>query len=191
MQDFPEENLPDFSETCIDSVVRYQGSLLHVYEDRVTLPDGKEARREYIKHNGAAAIIPLLDDGTVLLEYQFRYPQRRHYFEIPAGKLDVGEDPFTAAQRELQEETGYRATRWQRLMCLDLCIAYSTEQITYFLARDLIYEAPDRDEEEFLETLAVPLIEAWRWIEEGRINDAKTVAGLLWLKGMGSHLKLA
>ncbi|VAY89014.1 ADP-ribose pyrophosphatase [mine drainage metagenome] len=178
----PDHPWPDFTERTLDSAQRYRGALLDVHEDRVQLPNGQEATREYIRHHGAAAIIPLLDEKTVLLEYQFRYPQRRHYFEIPAGKLDLGEDPLKAAQRELQEETGYRAGRWKKLMCLDLCIAYSTEQITYFLAQNLIFEEIRRDEEEFLETLAVPLEEAWRWVETGRICDAKTVAGLLWLK---------
>ena len=177
----PDYQWPDFTERTLDSVPRYRGALLDVHEDRVQLPNGQEATREYIRHHGAAAIVPLIDEKTVLLEYQFRYPQRRHYFEIPAGKLDPGEDPLKAAQRELQEETGYRAGRWKKLMCLDLCIAYSTEQITYFLAQDLVFEEIRRDEEEFLETLAVPLEEAWRWVETGRICDAKTVAGLLWL----------
>ncbi len=181
-----DEGLPDFTETTLSSACPYRGELLKVYQDRVRLPNGKEAGREYIRHNGAAAIIPLLDERTVLLEYQFRYPHRRHYFEIPAGKLDLGEDPLSTAQRELLEETGYRAQTWQKLACLDLCIAYSTEQITFFLARDLSYEAPCRDDEEFLETMAVPLEEAYDWIRSGRICDAKTVSGLLWFKSFCS-----
>lgn len=183
------ERLPDFTETTLHSQLTYQGELLRVYQDHVRLPNGGEARREYIRHNGASAIIPLLDEETVLLEYQFRYPQRRHYFEIPAGKLDRGEDPLVAAQRELQEETGYRAEHWQKLACLDLCIAYSTEQITFFVARGLTFSAPQRDEEEFLETLAVPLVEAYDWIKTGKICDAKTVSGLLWHKAFQQPLK--
>lgn len=178
--------LPDFTELTLQSRNCYRGTLLEVYQDRVRLPDGAETGREYILHPGASAIIPLLDDETVLLEYQFRYPQRKHYYELPAGKLDHGEDPFVAAQRELLEETGYRAAEWRRLVCLDQCIAYTTEQITFYLARGLSYEAPQRDEEEFLETLAVPLKEAYAWIESGKICDAKTVSGLLWFKAFGS-----
>ncbi|MDA8416900.1 MAG: NUDIX hydrolase [Betaproteobacteria bacterium] len=179
----------DFTEVTLGSRTAYQGSFLEVFHDRVRLPNGAETDREYILHHGASAIIPLLDEETLLLEYQFRYPQRQHYYELPAGKLDPGEDPLAAAQRELLEETGYRAADWKRLVCLDQCIAYTTEKITFYMARNLSYEAPRRDEEEFLETLALPLSEAYAWIESGKICDAKTVSGLLWFKAFGNHLK--
>ncbi len=186
MAEFPA--LPhDFTEHPIESRQVYRGKLLDVRQDTVRLPDGQTTVREYIVHHGAAAIIPLLDRDTVLMEYQFRYPNRRHYYEIPAGKLDPGESPLAAARRELLEETGYRAQRWHRLAGLDLCIAYSTERIEFFLAEGLEYDAHRRDDEEFLETVPVPLEQAYRWIAEGIINDAKTVAGLLWLKAMGPH----
>ena len=186
MAKFP--HLPhDFTEHQVDSEQVFKGRLLDVRSDTVKLPNGQTTVREYIVHNGAAAIIPLLDEETVLLEYQYRYPNHRHYYEIPAGKLEPGEPPLEAAQRELLEETGYVAAHWQRLASLDLCIAYSTERIEFFLARELTFDAHHRDEEEFLETLPVPLTQAYRWIEEGIINDAKTVAGLLWLKALGPH----
>ncbi len=184
MAEFPE--LPhDFTEHQIETEQVYRGKLLDVRKDTVRLPDGQQAVREYIVHHGAAAIVPLVDPDTVLLEYQFRYPNRRHYYEIPAGKLDPGEAPLAAARRELLEETGYRARKWQRLAGLDLCIAYSTERIEFFLAQDLEFDGHSRDDEEFLETVPVPLVQAYRWIEQGIINDAKTVAGLLWLKAVG------
>ncbi len=184
MTAFP--HLPhDFTEHQVDSEQVFKGRLLDVRRDTVRLPDGQQTVREYIVHNGAAAIIPLLDDETVLLEYQYRYPNRRHYYEIPAGKLEPDEPPLEAAQRELLEETGYVAADWQQLATLHLCIAYSTERIAFFLARGLTLNAHRRDEEEFLETIPVPLKQAYGWIEEGIINDAKTVAGLLWLKAMG------
>ena len=184
MAEFPE--LPhDFTEHQIETEQVYRGKLLDVRKDTVRLPDGQKAVREYIVHHGAAAIVPLVDPDTVLLEYQFRYPNRRHYYEIPAGKLDPGEAPLAAARRELLEETGYRARKWQRLAGLDLCIAYSTERIEFFLAQDLEFDGHSRDDEEFLETVPVPLVQAYRWIEQGIINDAKTVAGLLWLKAVG------
>ncbi len=184
MTKFP--HLPhDFTEHQVDSTQVFKGRLLDVRSDTVRLPNGQTTVREYIVHNGASAIIPLLDDDTVLLEYQYRYPNHRHYYEIPAGKLELGEPPLEAAQRELLEETGYVAAHWQHLATLHLCIAYSTERIEFFLARQMTFDAHRRDEEEFLETLPVPLKQAYRWIEEGIINDAKTVAGLLWLKAMG------
>lgn len=173
---------PDFTEHTLQSRRVFQGRLLDVHEDQVRLPNGAQAQREYIIHNGAVAIMPFLDDQTVLLEYQFRYPNHAHYFEIPAGKLERGEQPLLAAQRELQEETGFVATHWRELATLHLCIAYSTERIVFYAAQGLTFTQHQRDPEEFLETLAVPLTQAYEWIERGRINDAKTVAGLLWWK---------
>ncbi|MDE2422714.1 MAG: NUDIX hydrolase [Betaproteobacteria bacterium] len=182
------DGFPDFTESQLTTEQLFKGRLLDVRRDSVSLPNGSEAVREYIVHSGAAAIIPLMDDGSVLLEYQYRYPNQRHYIEIPAGKLEPHEPTLVAAQRELLEETGYRATHWQHLTTLHLCIAYSTEKIEFFLARGLHFEGHQRDEEEFLETLALPLEEAFQWVADGRINDAKTVAGLLWLKAFGQHL---
>jgi ADP-ribose pyrophosphatase len=174
----------DFTEHPVSSEQVYKGKLLDVRRDTVRLPNGEETLREYIVHNGAAAIIPLVDDDSVLLEYQYRYPNHCHYYEIPAGKLEPGEPALEAAQRELLEETGYVAAHWEHLATLHLCIAYSTEKIEFFLAREMTFDAHRRDDEEFLETLVVPLKQAYQWIEEGIINDAKTVAGLLWLKSV-------
>ncbi len=184
MVGFPERP-EDFTEHMVESEQVFHGKLLDVRRDRVRLPNGEHTLREYIVHPGAVAIIPMVDEHTVLLEYQYRYPNHRHYYEIPAGKLETGEPPLLAAQRELQEETGYRARHWHRLTTLHLCIAYSTEHIEYFLAEGMTMEGHQRDDEEFLETLSIPLEQAYEWIRRGIINDAKTVAGLLWLKSMG------
>jgi ADP-ribose pyrophosphatase len=184
MVDFPK--LPhDFTEHTLSSEPIFKGVLLDVRRDTVRMPDGKTAVRELIIHNGAAAIIPLLDKDTVILEYQFRYPNHRHYYEIPAGKLELGEPALESAQRELLEETGYVAAHWRYLTTLDMCISYSTEQVAFFVAEGLTFNAHKRDEEEFLETVAVSLKQAYQWIESGVINDTKTVAGLLWLKAFG------
>jgi ADP-ribose pyrophosphatase len=174
----------DFTEHPLESTPAYSGSFLKVSRDRVRLPDGKEAEREYIHHPGAVAIIPLLDENTVLMEYQYRYPNRQHYWEIPAGKLDGDEDPLVAGQRELLEETGYQAKTWKKLATLHLCIAYSTEKMHYYLAEGLSFHQVNRDDEEFLAVVPMPLTQAWRWIEEGLIIDSKTVVGLLWLKDL-------
>ncbi|MCW5624088.1 MAG: NUDIX hydrolase [Burkholderiales bacterium] len=171
----------DLTETTLTSDLRYRGRMLQVREDRVRLPDGGESGREYVVHPGAAVILPLFDDGTVLLERQFRYPVRMHCLELPAGKLDAGEAPLTTAKRELLEETGYEASDWQRLCTLHPCIGYSDEAIELFVARGLVRRGDQQlDAEEFLETLIVPLTDALAWVRDGRITDVKTIIGLFW-----------
>src|SRR6185295_15049839 len=103
----------DFTEHTLTSKTVYRGGLLHVLEDEVRMPDGKSSRREYIRHPGAVTMLPMLDRDTVVLIRQYRYPARRHFYEMPAGKIDPGEEPFAAAQRELREETGYTAASWR------------------------------------------------------------------------------
>lgn len=153
--------------------------LLKVYRDRVRLPDGTESGREYIRHPGAVAIVPLFDDGTILLERQFRYPHRREFIEIPAGKVDPGEPHLATAKRELLEETGYTAARWERIGVIHTAIAYTDEAIELFVARGLTHEMQQLDHGEFLETFTLPFAEAIRMIGEGAITDAKTVSALL------------
>lgn len=170
----------DFTEKKLSSRVAFRGGLLQVNEDEVELPDGGKARREYVVHPGAALIIPLFDDGAVLLERQFRYPASNHFYELPAGKFDPGEAPLDTAKRELLEETGYSASDWRALGPLFPCIGYSNERIELFLARKLEFRgAQQLDEGEFLETLRLPLSEAVEWVRRGRINDVKTMLGLL------------
>jgi ADP-ribose pyrophosphatase len=155
--------------------------LLKVYRDRVRLPDGTESGREYIRHPGAVAVVPLFDDGTILLERQFRYPHRREFIEIPAGKVDAGESHLATARRELLEETGYTAAEWTRLGVIHTAIAYTDESIELFIARKLTRQAQKLDQGEFLEIFIVPFADAIRMIGEGAITDAKTVSALLWV----------
>jgi len=173
---------PDFTETQLTTKLVYDGRLLKVREDTVRLPDGMTARREYIRHPGAVIMIPLLDDRTVLLERQYRYALGRHFYELPAGKIEPGEDPLATAKRELIEECGYRAESWRHLATLHPCVGYSDERIEFYLARGLIHVGHSLDDGEFLEVVPLALTETLDWIKTGRITDIKTVAGLAWLK---------
>ena len=170
----------DLTEHFVSGRRVYDGELLKVHRDVVRLPDGSEGQREYIRHPGAVAIVALFDDGRVLLERQFRYPNRREFIEIPAGKLEPGEPHLDTAKRELLEETGYVAAEWTRLGLMHTAIGYTDEAIELFLARNLTEKAAKLDAGEFLEVLKVPFDEALAMAREGRITDAKTVVGLLW-----------
>lgn len=176
MSDQPD----DFTETCLRSEVVYDGALLRVLSDEVKLPNGGSARREYIRHPGASAVVAMLDRETLLLERQFRYPLRRHFIELPAGKIDPGEDPLATAQRELAEECGYTASTWRHLATLHPCIGYADERIELYLATGLERVEARLDDGEFLEVLEVKLGEALEWIREGRITEPKAITGLLW-----------
>lgn len=180
-------NTLDLTEHTLDSHDEYQGRLLHVKKDRVRLPDGKESVREYIVHPGAAVILPMFENGDILLERQHRYPLHRDFLELPAGKFDPNEDELICAQRELQEETGYLAREWRTLPTFYPCIGYSDERLVYFLARDLEFSGEKRDEDEFLEILRVPFSVALAMVGDGRIDEAKTVMGLLWFARFGQQ----
>ena len=180
--------MKDLTEHFVDGDVVFDGALLKVRRDRVRLPDGGEATREYIRHPGAVAVVPLFDDGTVLLERQFRYPHRRTFIEVPAGKLDAGEPPLDTAKRELLEETGYAAQEWTRLGTMHTAIAYTDEAIALFLCRKMTRVGePKLDPGEFVETLIVPFDEAIAMVRDGRITDSKSVCSLLWVDKWGSR----
>jgi ADP-ribose pyrophosphatase len=172
----------DLGETFLEGEEIFSGKLLKVHRDRVRLPDGSEALREYIRHPGAVAIVALFEDGRVLLERQFRYPLAHEFIEIPAGKLEPGEGHLDTAKRELLEETGYVAAEWRRLGLIHNAIGYSDEGIEIWVARGLELRRQALAEGEFLEVLTLPLEEAQAMVRDGRITDVKTVAGLLWLK---------
>ena len=159
----------------------YGGIFLNMKRDRVSLPDGQEAVREYLTHPGAVAILALLDDGRILLERQYRYPIAKVCMEIPAGKLDPNEDPLVCAQRELEEETGYSASKWSYIRRIHPVISYSTEFIDIYLAGGLQAGKSRLDEEEFLDVFAAPLDEILAWVEQGVITDVKTTIAIYWL----------
>lgn len=170
----------DLTEHQLDSETVYDGTLLHVRRDRVRLPDGKSGVREYIVHPGAVAILPLFEDGSLLLERQYRYPLRRVMIEIPAGKIDPGESTFTTAQRELLEETGYIAREWFYLTTIHPICAYTDERVEIWAARGLSEGRRQLDEGEFLEIFRLPHAEAMEWVREGRISDVKTIIAIQW-----------
>lgn len=170
----------DLIEMTLSSEVSFEGCLLKVHNDRVKLPNGGEAVREWIDHPGAAVVIALLDNGKLLFERQFRYPARQVFLELPAGKVDAGEPALDTARRELREETGYKAKTWRHLGTMHPCIGYSNEKIEIFLAHGLSYVGDALDEEEFLEVLELSLADAILAIRDGEITDAKTITALFW-----------
>jgi len=172
----------DLTESRIDGALVYDGHFLKVQRDRVTLPNGAPGAREYIKHPGAVVVLPLFDDGSVLLERQFRYPLHQVFIELPAGKIDAGEDPLVAAKRELEEETGYTASDWQYVCTIHNAIAYSDEHLDLYLARGLTAGAARLDDGEFLEVFTAPLAQMLEWVRLGQITDVKTMIGAFWLE---------
>jgi ADP-ribose pyrophosphatase len=172
----------DLSETQLTSRTVFKGRLLHVKEDMVRLPGGQESMREYIEHPGAVVIVPLFENGDILLERQYRYPLRRDFIELPAGKIDPGEDDLVCGQRELLEETGYTASEWQYLTTAYPCIGYSDERLVYYLAAGLDYSGHQPDDDEFLEIFRLPLGKALDMVGSGEICDAKTLIGLYWVE---------
>lgn len=184
-----EKNLADLPasdqhlrETCLFSEDAYQGKFLRLKKDIVSLPDGQETYREYLIHPGAVAILPVLDDGRILLERQFRYPVDQAMLEIPAGKLEVGEDPLVCAKRELLEETGYTAGSWEFLGRIHPVISYSTEFIDIYLAKNLTAGERCLDQGEFLDVFAATLDEMHEWIASGKITDVKTIISVYHLE---------
>ena len=162
------------------------GRFLQVFSDQVTLPDGKSTFREFIVHPGAVMVIPLMLDSQgqtrIVLERQFRYPVGEVMIELPAGKRDGQEDLLRCAQRELREETGYSATHWAHAGVLHPCISYSTEYIDIWFAKGLQAGPRQLDAGEFLDVFTASADELIAWCRDGRITDAKTLTGALWLQ---------
>ena len=175
------ENDP-LTETSVAERVLLDGRFIKVVEEDVVLPDGRPSRRFGLRHGGAAGMIALGADGTIVLERQWRHPLRRAFWEIPAGKLDQGEAELDCAKRELVEECGIHAARWTRLGELNNAIGYSNERIVVFLAEDLSWGTQALDEGEHLEVVRVDLKEALDMCADGRITDVKTIVGLFWLE---------
>jgi ADP-ribose pyrophosphatase len=172
---------PQLREVGVSGSQVYRGHFLDVRRDEVRLPDGAIAVREYIVHPGAVMVVPLLDDGRLVVERQYRYPMGRAMLEFPAGKLDAGEAPLVCAIRELAEETGYRANEWARAGLLHNAIAYSTEAIEVWFARGLTLGEARLEAGEFLDVAIANEDELNLLAARGELTDGKTLVGLLWL----------
>lgn len=159
-----------------------QGGFFDVLRDHVELPSGQHATRDYIVHNGAVMIVPILDDGRLVMVRQFRYPVGKVLLEFPAGKIDLGEAAFASAQRELAEETGYRAAEWAHAGVFHNACAYSTEGIEIFFARGLSAGQTQLDEGEFVDVCLLGHDELDAGIGRREVTDAKSLIGLLWLQ---------
>jgi ADP-ribose pyrophosphatase len=179
-------DLSHLREETLQSEQVYRGHFLDVRRDRIRLPDGTESQREYIIHPGAVMVVPLLDDGRLVVERQWRYPLARAMIEFPAGKLEPGEPPLECAVRELFEETGYRAAEWARAGILHNAIAYSNEGIEVWFARGLTPGERQLDAGEFLDVGSASLAELDDLARRGELTDAKTLIGMLWLQNWRS-----
>lgn len=167
-------------ENCISSKLIYDGRIVKLFEDEIELPNGAPAKREYIRHVGAVCVLPLTDNGEVVLERQFRYPFGKVLVEIPAGKLnDASEDPLAAALRELREETGIVPSSMTYLGDFIGSPAILGERVGMFLARGLSFSKQQLDEDEFLEVFTMPLQEIVERVLSGEIADGKTQAAVL------------
>lgn len=174
-----DENL---IEKKLSSENVFDGVLLHVKRDKIELPNGHEAVREWIAHPGASAIVPLLPDGRIILVRQYRYPVARVTLEIPAGKLDIpGEDPIECAKRELSEETGFSTKKIWKLTSIATTVGFTDEWIHIYAATELESGRQHTDEDEFINCVKMPLTEAVSMVERGEIYDAKSAIGILLL----------
>ncbi len=172
-------NMDTLKETQLSSEAVFDGALLHVRKDKVKLPNGKSSVREYIEHPGAVALVAYLPNGDLLLLNQFRYPLKKVFIELPAGKIDPGETPEETGLRELEEETGYKASELKLLTTIHPCIGYSDEVIHIYEAFDLKEGILKTDDNEFVETFILSLDDAIQMVKTGKITDVKTMIGLM------------
>ena len=169
-------------ERCVDARQVYRGHFLDVRRDTIVQRDGHTATREYIVHPGAVMVVPLLDDGRLVLERQYRYPLGRVLLEFPAGKLDAGESVQRCAERELFEETGYRAREWARACAIHNACAYSDEAIEIWFARGLQAGERRLDAGELIDVCLMQEAELDALAARGELTDVKTLIGLQWLQ---------
>jgi len=174
--------MSDLKEDKISSTQIFSGKLIDLYLDNVRLPNGKQSTREWLDHPGAVCLVPILNNGDILLIRQFRYGPREEFIEIPAGKLDKNEEPLKCGLRELEEETGYKSNKLTFLTNIHPAIGFSNEKMWMYLAEELELSEKKLDDDEFLELLPTPLNVALEWVFSGKITDVKTIIGILWMK---------
>lgn len=175
---FSKEVEEKLTEKKLFSTHQFDGRLLQVYTDDVELPDGSHATRDWIRHPGASAIVPVFEDGTILLVKQFRYPLQKLFIEVPAGKLDPGETPAETAEREFIEESGYMAGEIRKTGAFYPAIGYADEIIHTYVGWNLTEKSKNEDTDEFLINFRIPFAEALEMIRKGVINDGKTICTL-------------
>ena len=177
----PDQHLTEHT-TAREELLK--GHFLHIVRETVRLPDGGSATREYVLHPGAVAVVPLTDDGRIVLERQYRHPTRLVHIEIPAGKLDAGEGPLVCGQRELLEETGYVAREWAYAFTMYPTVAYSDEAIQIWFARGLEHRGARLDQGEFLDVFTATPEEFLGWCRDGQVKDSKTLASAIWIQNV-------
>ena len=174
--------MSDLKESTISTKVVYKGDFLDVRRDKVLLPNGETGAREWVNHPGDVVIVPILPNGEIALIKQFRYATGSEFIELPAGKLDAGEDPEKCELRELEEEIGYRANKIKFLANIHPAIGFTNEIMGVFLAENLEKTEHNRDNDEFLELVPTTLTEALNLVWENKITDVKSIIGLFWLQ---------
>lgn len=168
----------NFEEKTLDSKVVYEGKVVTVLRDDVEVADGHKSFREVVLHSGGVVIVALKNDNTILMVKQYRYPLKHVNLELPAGKLEIGENPDEACKRELEEETGYRAKSWKSLGFINTTPGICTEKLYLYLAKDLEFVGEHPDEGEIIKTFEYKLNDVFSMINNGEINDAKTICAL-------------
>ena len=169
----------EFIEKTLYSENVFCGKVVNVFKDDVELVDGKKTFREVVRHSGGVVILAFKNDNTLLFVKQFRYPMKEVLLELPAGKLEYGENPFEAAKRELEEETGYCAKNWIDLGFVYTSPGYSDEKLYLYIAQDLYYTQCNPDDGEFLQAIELQVNDVQKMINNGEICDAKTLCAIL------------
>ena len=170
--------IKDFKEEKLNSKIIHEGKILTLTVDDIRLPSGRQSVRELVIHNGGVTIVAQPEPAKIVLIRQYRYAIGKVFWELPAGTLHKNEDPLNSAKRELKEETGYRANKWESLGIVYPLPGYSTEVLYFFKATDLIDDVPEPDPDENIEVKVMDLKQAWQMIKDGEIRDAKTISGL-------------
>jgi ADP-ribose pyrophosphatase len=168
----------DKTEKTLATQTVFNGRVIHVKHDRVLCPNGQESMREIVEHRGGVAVVAVTERDEIFLVKQYRYALGCEMWEIPAGKLEEGEEPFSAIKRELEEEVGAVAATWQDLGYIIPTCGYCSEKIHLYLAKDLTFTHTHPDEDEFLDIVKLPRTKAMEMCKNGEINDAKTICAL-------------